>query len=76
MRLGIDQRSDQAEGFEVLPRRWVAERTLSWISNYRRLGKDYQHWESTSAATIQLAMIRVMLQRLEGCPLTPAQLAA
>lgn len=77
--LEIVKRSDQAEGFEVLPRRWVVERTLSWISNYRRLSKDYEYWESTSEAMIQLAMTHVMLQRLEGIQLTPAaaaQLAA
>jgi putative transposase len=77
--LDIVKRSDQAQGFEVLPRRWVVERTLSWISNYRRLSKDYEYWESTSETMIQLAMTRVMLQRLEGLQLTPAaaaQLAA
>jgi putative transposase len=77
--LDIVKRSDQAQGFEVLPRRWVVERTLSWISNYRRLSKDYEYWESTSETMIQLAMTRVMLQRFEGIQLTPAaaaQLAA
>jgi putative transposase len=77
--LEIVKRSDQAEGFEVLPRRWVVERTLSWISNFRRLSKDYEYWESTSETMVQLAMTRVMLQRLEGTQLTPAaaaQLAA
>ncbi len=77
--LEIVKRSDQAEGFEVLPRRWVVERTLSWISNYRRLSKDYEYWESTSETMVQLAMTHVMLRRLEGVKLTPeaaAQLAA
>ena len=63
----------------MLPRRWVVERTLSWISNYRRLSKDYEYWESTSETMVQLAMTHVMLQRLEGVKLTPeaaAQLAA
>lgn len=78
-KLEIVKRSDSAEGFEVLPRRWVVERTLSWISNYRRLSKDYEYWESTSETMVQLAMTHVMLQRLEGVELTPAaaaQLAA
>jgi hypothetical protein len=50
-----------------------------WISNYRRLCEDYEYWESTSQTMIQLAMTRVMLQRLAGFQLTPAaaaQLAA
>lgn len=77
--LEIVKRSDQAQGFEVLPRRWVVERTLSWISNYRRLSKDYEYWESTSQTMVHLAMTHVMLKRLERDPLTPnatAQLAA
>ncbi len=69
--LEIVKRSDQAEGFEVLPRRWVVERTLSWVSNYRRLSKDYEYWESTSETMVQLAMTHVMLQPLEGLKLTP-----
>jgi putative transposase len=77
--LEIVKRSDQAQGFQVLPRRWVVERTLSWISNYRRLSKDYEYWESTSETMVQLAMCHVMLNRLEGLELSPdaaAQLAA
>ena len=79
LELEIVKRSDQTEGFEVLPRRWVVERTLSWISNYRRLSKDYEYWESTSETMVLLAMSHLMLQRLGGVELTPeaaAQLAA
>jgi len=77
--LEIAQRSDQARRFEVLPRRWVVERTLSWISHYRRWSKDDEYWESTSQTMVQLAMTHVMLKRLQRAPLTPdaaAQLAA
>lgn len=73
--LEIVKRSDQAQGFQLLPRRWVVERTLSWISNYRRLSKDYEYWESTSETMVQLAMSHVMLQRLEGVELTAAATA-
>ena len=48
------------------------ERTLSWISNYRRLSEDYEYWKSTSVTMVQMAMSHVMLQRLEVVALTPA----
>ena len=47
--LEIVKRSDQAPGFQVLPRRWVVERTLSWISHYRRWSKDDEYWEMVAA---------------------------
>ena len=50
--------------FEVLPRRWVIERTFSWFSRYRRLSKDYEFSPETSENMIYLAMIRNMLCRL------------
>jgi len=50
--------------FEVLPRRWVVERTFSWFSRYRRLSKDYEFSPETSQNMIYLSMIRNMLRRL------------
>jgi putative transposase len=50
--------------FEVLPRRWVVERTFGWFSRYRRLSKDYEFSPDTSENMIYLAMIRNMLRRL------------
>jgi putative transposase len=51
-------------GFQVLPRRWVVERTFAWLGHPRRLSKDYEELVENSEAMIQIAMIRLMLQRL------------
>jgi putative transposase len=58
-------RSDEQKGFVVLPRRWVVERTFSWLNNCRRLSKDYEALTETSEAFIYIAMMRLMLRRLE-----------
>lgn len=52
------------KGFQVQPRRWVVERTFAWLSNYRRLSKDYEQWVETSDATIYAAMTHLMVRRL------------
>jgi putative transposase len=52
------------KGFQVLPKRWVVERTFAWISRYRRLARDYEHLAATSEALIYIAMIRLGLRRL------------
>ena len=51
--------------FEVLPKRWIVERTFGWLNRYRRLSKDDEHLQASSKAMIRLAMINPMLQRLE-----------
>jgi putative transposase len=51
-------------GFQVLPRRWVVERTFAWLGRYRRLSKDYEVLTATEEAWIYLAMTRLMLVRL------------
>ncbi|MBF2027689.1 MAG: transposase [Oscillatoriales cyanobacterium C42_A2020_001] len=51
-------------GFVVLPKRWIVERTFAWLSQNRRLSKDYELLPEMSEAMIQAAMIRLMLQRL------------
>jgi putative transposase len=48
--LEIVRRRDSVAGFEVLPRRWVVERTLAWISRCRRLSKDYEALGESSEA--------------------------
>ena len=62
-KLQIVKRSDAA-GFEVLPKRWIVERTFAWISRNRRLARDFERYATTVAAFVRLAMIRIMLRRL------------
>ena len=51
-------------GFEVLPRRWVVERTFSWLSQNRRMSKDYERLCATAEAFVYVAMTRLMVRRL------------
>jgi transposase len=51
-------------GFVVLPRRWVVERTFSWIDQNRRMSKDYERLPETGEAFIYAAMSRLMVRRL------------
>jgi len=53
-----------ATGFVVLPKRWIVERTFSWLARHRRLAKDYERNTDTSEAMIYLAMISLMSRRL------------
>ena len=54
----------QQQGFAVLPRRWVVERTLAWLGKQRRLSKDYERLPEVSETLVQVAMIPLMLNRL------------
>ena len=56
------------QGFVVLPRRWVVERTFSWIDQNRRMSKDYERLATTSEAFIYVAMSRLMVRRLARAP--------
>lgn len=51
-------------GVEVLPRRWVVERTFPWLSQNRRLSKDYEMLCATGETFVYAAIIRLMLRRL------------
>lgn len=51
-------------GFQVLPKRWIVERTFAWLNRQRRLSKDYERLPETSEAFVYVAMIRLMLRRL------------
>ena len=61
--LEIVKHSDDVKGFQVLPRRWVVERTFGWLGRYRRLSKDYEGLTESSQAFIYAAMINIMIRR-------------
>lgn len=63
--LEVVLRSDHSTNFSVIPKRWVVERTFSWFESYRRLSKDFEYRTDTSEAMIQLAMIKLMLNRIK-----------
>jgi len=56
----IIKRSDAAKGFEVLPRRWVVERTFAWLGRCRRLARDWERTTESSTAWAHVASIRLM----------------
>ncbi len=60
----IVKRSDQAQGFEIRPRRWVVERTFAWLNRCRRLAKDWENLTRNALAFLRLASIRLMLRKL------------
>jgi len=60
----IVKRSDVANGFVVLPKRWVVERTLAWLGRCRRLAKDWECLNHKARAFLLLASIRLMVRRL------------
>jgi len=63
--LDIVRRPSDSHHFELLPRRWVVERTLAWLGRCRRLSKDYEALPETHEAWVQTAMIHLMLRRLK-----------
>ncbi len=55
---------EDAEGFGIVPHRWVVERSFGWLLRNRRSSKDYERKVHSSEAFIEIAMIRLMLKRL------------
>ena len=55
----------KGEPFKVMKWRWIVERTFAWLGRYRRLSKDYERQPESSEALIYIAMIHLMLRRLE-----------
>jgi transposase len=64
LNLTVVKRSDDANGFVVLPRRWVVERTFAWLGRNRRLAKDVERLVETSTAHLYLAAICLLTRRL------------
>ncbi|GAA4887332.1 IS5 family transposase [Streptomonospora salina] len=62
----IVRRPEGAKGFQVLPRRWVVERTFGWLVRNRRLARDYERLTGNSETMVKIAMIRLMATRLAG----------
>jgi putative transposase len=62
--LEVIKRPKGAKGFVLLPKRWVVERTFSWLGRWRRLSRDYEHRTESSEAMVQIASIGRMLRRL------------
>ena len=62
--LEIVKKEENVEGFHLLPRRWVVERTFAWLSRFRRLSKDYERKPTSSAGHVYVASIRLMLRRI------------
>ncbi len=62
--LEIVKRSDAAQGFEVIPRRWVVERTLAWLNRNRRLAKDFEAAIASAESWLFLASVQLLMRRL------------
>ena len=62
--LEIIKRSDRAKGFELLPRRWVVERTFAWLGRCRRLAKDFEATIASAVAWVFVAHIRTLTRRI------------
>lgn len=63
-KLEIVEKQEGQVGFQVLPKRWIVERTFAWLVRQRRLARDYERLPDTSEAFIYIAMVRLMLRRL------------
>ena len=58
------KRSDVAKGFELLPRRWVVERTLAWLNRNRRLAKDFEQTIASATTWLFIASVQLLTRRI------------
>jgi transposase len=65
--LEIVKRAADAAGFQLLPRRWVVERTLAWLNRNRRLAKDFEASIASAKAWVYIASVQLLIRRL-ACP--------
>jgi len=63
-KLEIVEKQEGQIGFQIIPKRWVVERTFGWLVRQRRLARDYERLPETSESFIYIAMIRLMVRRL------------
>ena len=56
-------KKDKLNNFKVLPKRWIVERTFSWLDTNRRNSKNYERLNQTNVAMVHLSAIRIMLNR-------------
>jgi putative transposase len=64
LHLSVVRRSDDAKGFQLVKKRWIVERTFSWLYKSRRLSRDYEQRVDHSESHIYVCMSRLMLRRL------------
>jgi transposase len=60
----IVKRSDTAKGFQLLPRRWVVERTIAWLNRNRRLAKDFEATIESAQAWLMIASVKMLTRRI------------
>jgi putative transposase len=63
-KIDLEVTDHRGPGFQVIPWRWVVERTFAWLLNDRRHSRDYERLPENSEALIQISMIRLLLKRL------------
>ena len=64
LQIDIVKRSDTASGFQVLPKRWIVERSIAWLNRCRRLAKDWENLNLSALSFLRLASIRLMIRKL------------
>src|SRR5882672_7491025 len=60
----IVKRAADAQGFTLLPRRWVVERTLAWLNRNRRLAKDFEASLASAAVWLLIASVKLLSRRI------------
>jgi transposase len=61
---GEGKRAANTDGFQLLPRRWVVERTLAWLNRNRRLAKDFEASIASAECWIMMASVKLLSRRL------------
>jgi transposase len=64
LKIEIVKRTDAAAGFEIVPKRWIVERTIAWLNRCRRLAKDWECLNRKALAFLRLSSIRLMLRKI------------